>query len=1423
MKIYKHKTKEKYTFIQYHNDSAEYFTIEKFKNKLETDFYSLDVDGKRQHQKFIDKLLKNNFIPFELSNDIQEKTNSLIQHFELSKPYYFVAPNKAAIFKSNLVNLSLEKRDEEYHLHRVSSEYEDENEDIVLPTLNDFANGFVATEKDTFEDKNVVNGLSSYINMLFVLGFEQLSLEQIVSLCTGKSIPKDTIFEGEVRKKADASTYYKVAPRPDLKCIQFTKYSVSDKEITHKNISYTIEDDVKNIKAILKNFNNPESFEKPITEKEFLSQFEDKAQPNFFKIPIKQEFSLPKFPLETPSNEININEFSNTIFEESKYYFFANTSNENPMNWNVVFITLADEKEDWYLYSKPFLLKDFNSVASKPKEIELAYSSDRKDFEKKMKKVFKKAELDTKSIATNTIFEILTGKKITALSTQKCLHTFVRNSKDYAFVIDVFDNYACVRENTINNLHWQFFKNKNQREQWLESYQTNETKLYLDEIDFILKHTKRYITLNNSDELNFRKSIIENPLLKKVLSDNYDIKKFNKSSLVFQKEQHIKGDFVFNSKNESYSETKTISIEGDLIVDGTLFFKENSDNYIIIKGNLKAKNLIANWNCKLIYVAGSIEVENITKSYFRVICENATTNILLHEDKEALDIHSNFKYSYEVSFYSNAISNKEIFKKDNYSSLKWDEEKIYELLTQNKPFLMDEIENSSIDLDEYYKNKFEKRMQDWGSFYPEYAGCERLSISEDNEIKGNCIYPGGGDWVVNDLRGKSGTYGVSHDDYSICKLKVNEPKKYNIDYSQKPLKLKVNAVKLMERYQAISMLYMNWAHRKTVAFSAEAKQDETYKQYEIEKTAFEEDPYLALYWLNHFGATLDKRYDEVVQLIEEHNLIEKLPILKEPLAFFKKTDAFYDLEIQGGYSSDKKEFEDLFLKRRAYLIYWEQVYKNYNPDNLDLWWKSICIYPKVEEQLIVRMRWLKNNLNKCNNWSDFDKLIKDEPKDIPLLSYIFACNPNTSSKEKTNYANSLIKELFTHRNEWKTSHKKSFTEIILWDVREFVSDKDMLQKVSKFYFQGNETCKEFQDIQAVLGIKNENLGDIKIALDKLENAFKGYNRFDTPIDEKLKYHQKVDKILENFEPDILLETATNIKNHELEKRYFVYLWNANIPNKKGVLVKLFIDIEMSRYDISEEIFGTNFSKLIKNEKDSNIEIAKAFFDIPEADFRNDSMWENSKQAATKFFLGVAHLPKIFEFLIETIKRKPTKENEKIIDAVYTTLFSEEYDSKINPTLKFTKEQVETMLQTICDWFLKYGYQAEDYRSIYYCSNPLAEEWIRKRINDKKWLNQFKNIQTFYDPLSEELYDALESALEFIEDEKHNAYLEFVDEKSQKFWKISHYGSGYTITYGKIGTEGRKSEKEFDTGDEAYKAGDKLIASKLKKGYEKVVK
>lgn len=61
-------------------------------------------------------------------------------------------------------------------------------------------------------------------------------------------------------------------------------------------------------------------------------------------------------------------------------------------------------------------------------------------------------------------------------------------------------------------------------------------------------------------------------------------------------------------------------------------------------------------------------------------------------------------------------------------------------------------------------------------------------------------------------------------------------------------------------------------------------------------------------------------------------------------------------------------------------------------------------------------------------------------------------------------------------------------------------------------------------------------------------------------------------------------------------------------------------------------------------------------------------------------------------------------------------------------------------------------------------------------------------------------------------------LVYMDAKSSKFWNIELTGNSYTVTYGRIGTDGQSSSKAFPDEAAARKEMEKLIREKLGKGY-----
>ncbi|WP_061218583.1 DUF4132 domain-containing protein [Leptospira weilii] len=60
---------------------------------------------------------------------------------------------------------------------------------------------------------------------------------------------------------------------------------------------------------------------------------------------------------------------------------------------------------------------------------------------------------------------------------------------------------------------------------------------------------------------------------------------------------------------------------------------------------------------------------------------------------------------------------------------------------------------------------------------------------------------------------------------------------------------------------------------------------------------------------------------------------------------------------------------------------------------------------------------------------------------------------------------------------------------------------------------------------------------------------------------------------------------------------------------------------------------------------------------------------------------------------------------------------------------------------------------------------------------------------------------------------------YQDATSNKFWNIEAAGNTFTVTYGKIGTNGQTQTKSFDTEEKCLKEAQKLLSEKLKKGYQ----
>lgn len=64
-------------------------------------------------------------------------------------------------------------------------------------------------------------------------------------------------------------------------------------------------------------------------------------------------------------------------------------------------------------------------------------------------------------------------------------------------------------------------------------------------------------------------------------------------------------------------------------------------------------------------------------------------------------------------------------------------------------------------------------------------------------------------------------------------------------------------------------------------------------------------------------------------------------------------------------------------------------------------------------------------------------------------------------------------------------------------------------------------------------------------------------------------------------------------------------------------------------------------------------------------------------------------------------------------------------------------------------------------------------------------------------------------------------LRYIDEKSDKFWRVETLANALVLNWGKTGTAGRYDIKEFASAEICLEQAEKLLAGKLKKGYQEM--
>lgn len=639
-----------------------------------------------------------------------------------------------------------------------------------------------------------------------------------------------------------------------------------------------------------------------------------------------------------------------------------------------------------------------------------------------------------------------------------------------------------------------------------------------------------------------------------------------------------------------------------------------------------------------------------------------------------------------------------------------------------------------------------------------FAGGKKIYVN-DNELvykRKNWIHPESGDWVFYDKRCQAGTFGVSHEDFSISKVTLKKPEEHEVDYSLPKIKRVVSTQKLNERYIWLAFFFCSWEHRvQDAPFNKNwgsniATFDQNLaalnKTFNKEIKHFKDDPYLAMYWLLHTGICCDDRYEQVKQQVVELGLHQKaingdeymLEEIQQCLVFFEQLDDYQNLSLDTRYR--QLENKELFLIRRAYVVYITQSCASDNKNHFEKWWQSVFLYPKLSKTLIFRMYWLRKNLVIHNQWDKFDAKIQSEKIDIenpsiPLLSYVLASHPNIENTSR--YADLFLSELKTQK--WSDKSVKNFAGTMLWNLKELFTDTATLKEVMDFYFFRRFDNEEYQDIVEYHFGKDTNTEE---ALEHQQQLDKLLENFDSYWDVNQKTFDSNQKILENCHQylqqldESIIRGLVKVANSKNTAYVLIeYLFLSKLEDKQELLLRL-LNQRWKNIASDDMHLFTFLKSLIANEDDENIDVILFLAE----NLTEETSWTTAIAYA---FADNLHNETIFNKVLNFIDLDVWNNNKVFTEFIkktcqsvrFYTHFRNENDEK--KTISYyapancTKAQMEALLNLV---LLKIKHFIEDkkarraqkmsFDAIRVISNsgenPLARSWLEEKLKPQNW-------------------------------------------------------------------------------------------------------
>jgi len=573
---------------------------------------------------------------------------------------------------------------------------------------------------------------------------------------------------------------------------------------------------------------------------------------------------------------------------------------------------------------------------------------------------------------------------------------------------------------------------------------------------------------------------------------------------------------------------------------------------------------------------------------------------------------------------------------------------------------------------------FLDRLSESSYYYYKYAGCVKLDLNNTNEIKEGYISHDTCDFIVlYDNRSKNTTYMIENEYIDVRDSTLKFPQRFGIDYNKPSVPLVINTQILLERYRGLADLSLYWCEldyiRPTDVFE---NQEACMKAYENEKKHFIKDPYLALYWLVYFGLHFDSKYDEVKDIVLANNLHEELIYINEPLEFFEKVQ-----DIETFKEVVSKKLGEKFLEKLSKDMWLTYLYQyRGGEESYKQWCITLQLYTKVDILLIKRIRWIKNNFLNFNLWHK----LNDEYMsiaDIPLSSYIQACNPLLKNEEKKEYCKHFINELLEYKEIFISKVSMKFIQKMLYDIRKDIDSnlKEKYIEAVDIYFKNGKLLEEYIAISEDVfdGTNNKNI----------ENLLQEIEKIDSGIDFDKLYSQ-VESILVNLEDKEVLDLINN--SMQLDRKildtFFKYIYEHNIENKKDLMTDLFFEC---CYDVEKILFLFKNKEALtfKDEDDVNINIILSWINMTDREFKNrgirKSRIRDSIENALFFFAFSFHQPFIFKHIEKFISEGLSEEAD---EALYETFLGSYYinHKEIFPSTLLSQEQHTRLIDTLIE-------------------------------------------------------------------------------------------------------------------------------------------